>query len=620
MGAKTENKIKINEYKNLKMSMRMKLYFNLFVAMVAMFAITACSNEPEPNGPNNETPLCEVSVKATSITDTTLEFCITSSDADQVRYIFAQSSETAPTAETILAEGTEVEANKSVTVKFEELTPDTKYILHVAGANSKDTAYAYQEAVTEESQSSEPTIKIVVGEVGVNSAKFTITTTNATTVSYLVYDLTSADPEMPEGELPTTEEIFANGKTLEANVAAEIEVDDLQSGIEYIIVVAAEGEGDTVVEGTTFNTLFPAPVIAAALTEDIGYNYAVFSVEAENVTELKYVCIKAGSRDVTAEQVLKNGISFESGDVKVEGLAEQTAYEVYVAAKGLNEDVVMADTLTFTTTKNIIVYTMSDSTTASASKYTEVNYYVTFIDEVNGYTLNADFYVEEGAEYLTSGEYTLGGFNAGEISAAYTSFVFTPTDLSTTTFSSGSLNVVATPNEDTREIHYDIEGTLYFADGNSVVLNYSGLIAGISLPEIQEGAPEGAYVFAVSPETNMPKRVHGSSLQAGEYYLKFYDSNWNELTLDLFIDPTLCDNGNHALPAGIYSTADGSLNTYSNISLYNPYFAGNFTEAELQVDKDGDTYTFTLLGTVVSGSTEKLVYMNYTGEVADMVK
>ena len=118
----------------------------------------------------------------------------------------------------------------------------------------------------------------------------------------------------------------------------------------------------------------------------------------------------------------------------------------------------------------------------------------------------------------------------------------------------------------------------------------------------------------------MPKRVHGSNLQAGEYYLKFYDSNWNELTLDLFVDPTLCDNGNDALPAGIYSTADGSLDTYSNISLYNPYFAGNFTEAELQVDKDGDIYTFTLRGTVVSGSTEKLIYMKYTGEVADMVK
>ena len=118
----------------------------------------------------------------------------------------------------------------------------------------------------------------------------------------------------------------------------------------------------------------------------------------------------------------------------------------------------------------------------------------------------------------------------------------------------------------------------------------------------------------------MPKRVHGSNLQAGEYYIKFYDSNWNELTIDLFVDPALCNNGSDALPAGTYTTADGSFDTYSNVALYNPYFSGNFTEAELKVGKDGDNYTFTLLGTVVSGATEKVIYMTYTGEIADMVK
>ena len=597
------------------MSMRMKLYFNLFVAMVAMFAITACSNEPDH--PDGDRPLCQVRVETKAITDTTLEFCITSSDADQVRYIFAQSSETAPTAETIFAEGTEVEANpgaanEGVVVKFEQLAPSTKYTIHVAAKNVTNTVSASQEAETEASVNAQ--LGFEVTNITETSAELTITSSNATEVKYLV--VAEADG------MPSHDDIAANGESVEPNAEVKVTLTDLVAGTPYNIRGFATGENSRAEALFSFTTLIPEPVLSASITEDISYDYAVFSVAAENVAELKYVCIKAGTRDVTADQVMKNGtaiVPIDATEIRIEGLAEETAYEVYVAAKGLNGDVVM-EALTFTTAKNIIVYTMSDSTTASANKYTAVNYYVTFIDEVNGHNLNADFYVEEGAEYLTSGEYTLGGFNAGEISAAYTSFKFTLTDLSTTTFSSGSLNVVATPNEETREIYYEIAGTLYFADGNSVVLNYSGLIANISLPEIQEGAPEGAYVFVVSPETNMPKRVHGSSLQAGEYYLKFYDSNWNELTLDLFIDPTLCDNGNHALPAGIYSTADSSLDTYSNISLYNPYFAGNFTEAELQVDKDGDTYTFTLLGTVVSGSTEKLVYMKYTGEVADMVK
>ena len=606
---KTENK-----KPKIEPSMRMKAYLKIFVAFVAMLATAAC-NDPEPDRPINDRPLCHVWVETKAITDTTLEFTIISEQADEVRSIFRESSESAPTAENILAEGTEVEANpgeanEGVVVKFEELKPFTKYTLHVAAKNESDTVWASEEAQTEESTNAH--LSFEVTNITENSAELTITSTNASEVKYLV--VAEADG------MPSNDDIAANGESVEPNTEVKVTLSDLVARTRYNVRGLATGENSRAEALFSFVTLTPAPALTASLTEDIGYDYAVFNVSAENVAELKYVCIKAGSRDVTADQVLKNGSAIAPGDVKIEGLDEETAYEVYVAAKGLNEEVVMADALTFTTTKNIIVYTMSSSTTASAYQYSATNFYLTFVDEVNGHTLNADFYVEEGAEYLTSGEYTLGGFNAGEMSAAYTSFMFTLTDLSTTTFSSGSLNVVATPNQESREIYYDIEGKLYFDNGNSVVLNYSGLIAGISLPEIQEGAPEGAYVFAVSPKTNMPKRVHGSSLQAGEYYLKFYDSNWNELTLDLFVDPTLCDNGNHPLPAGIYSTADGSLDTYSNISLYNPYFAGNFTEAELQVDKDGDTYTFTLLGTVVSGSTEKLVYMSYTGEITEMVK
>ena len=601
--------------------MRMKNYLKMFVAMVAMLATMACGEDlPPQDGPKDDIPLCKVSAEVVAITDAALEFTITSESADEVRYIFAESSETAPTKEAIIAEGVEVEANATVNVKFEYLASSTKYTLHVAAKNSVDFVYAFQEAETEEAGSLEPTISIVVGEVGKTTAKFTVTTTNATEVYYLVSELASADEDTPEGELPTAEEVFAAGEAIEANVAAEVEVVNLEAGNQYLIVVAAEGDGGAVVESEVFNTSYVAPVLSASLTEDIGYDYAVFNVVAENVAEVKYVCIKAGSRDVTVEQVLKNGTTVESSSVKVEGLAEITAYELYVAAKGLNGDVVMADVLTFTTLKNIVVYTMSASTMGSAYQYTAENWYLTFVDDANGYTLNLDFYVDASNKYLPSGEYPLGGFNAGEISSVYTSFMFTPQDISPTQFSSGGVKVVATPDQETRKINYEISGELFFADGNSVVLDFNGLIYGIELPEEVQGAPEGAYVFEVSPETSMPKRVHGSSLKDGEYYIKFYDKNWSELTLDIYVDPALCNNDSDGLPAGTYTIADGSLDTYSNVTLYNPYFGGNFTEAELQVSVDGDVYTFTLLGTAESDSTSKLIYMTYTGEINEMVK
>ena len=171
------------------------------------------------------------------------------------------------------------------------------------------------------------------------------------------------------------------------------------------------------------------------------------------------------------------------------------------------------------------------------------------------------------------------------------------------------------------DINLDVLG--FISPSITVVIVKNGEVAQkrhIELPEEVPGAPEGAYIFEVSPSTNMPKRVHGSNLQAGEYYIKFYDKNWSELTLDIFVDPALCNNGNDGLPAGTYTIADGSLDTYSNVALYNPYFGGNFTEAELYVSVDGDNYTFTLLGTAVSGATSKVIYMTYTGEINDMVK
>lgn len=598
------------------MSMRTNLYLKCFAILVAMLAVVACKKDtPQQDRPKDDRPLCHVWVEATSVTDTSLEFNITSEQADEVRYIFCQSSETAPSKETILAEGTEVEANggeanEGVVVKFEELTPATKYTLHVVAQNSTDVVYAYQEAETEDAKAvQEPTISITVGECYETSAKFTITSTNATTVKYIVNDLSGGNPD----ELISIEEVLESGIAIEANTTVEVELTDLDSGKEYEIVVAAEGEGGTVVDSKTFTTTLPAPTLTASLTEDIGYNYAVFSLSAENVAEVKYVCIKAGSRDVTAEQVLKNGTVVESGDVKIEGLSEETAYEVYVAAKGIDESVVMADVLTFTTTKNIIVYNLTEGLNASSYSYSSKNFFLTFIDEKQGYTLYVDFYTTDELGYLPSGNYLLAGMNGGEISTAYTRFLFTPTDTVGSTFSSGSVNVVASPNEETREVYYEIGGTFYFSDGNSVALSYEGLISGIELPEIVEGAPEGAHIFEVK-ESIQPTRYTGNVVP-GEYYIKFTDSDGGEFRFDLMLDPATCDNGNAALPTGTYTTEQFNL-SYTDFVTYRPsYKTWEITTIKMDVVAEGDTHTITVNATMENGSETKPFYMNWSGEI-----
>ena len=589
----------------------MKAYLKMVVAAVAMFATVACGEDlPPQDGPE---PQPTVEVEVANITDSSLEFGVTTTNAAEVRYIFAESSEAAPSVDNILAEGVEVEENTNnnnvVALKFEELAPSTKYTLHVAVRNTHGTAYAFQEAETEETDVVEPTISIAVGEVGETAATFTITTTNATTVKYCVYDMSVGNPD----ELISAEEVFETGTAIEANAAVEVEVTDLTFGKEYEIIVAAEGEGGVVVESETFNTACPAPVLAAALTEDIGYNYAVFSLSAEYVAEVKYVCIVAGSRDVTAEQVLKNGTAVENGDVKIEGLKEETSYEIYVAAKGLDESVVMADVLTFTTTKNIVVYNLTDELIASSYSYSSTNFFLTFIDEKQGYTLNLDFYAAEDLGYLPSGEYALAGMNGGEVSSAYSRFFFNRTDTVGSTFNSGSVNVVASPNEETREVYYNVTGVLYFVDGNSVVLSYEGLISGIELPEVVEGAPEGAHIFEVK-ESIQPTRYTGSSVP-GEYYIKFTDNDGGEFRFDLLLDPATCDNGNAVLPTGTYTTEQFNLSSTDFVTYRPSYKVWNITEIEVDVVTEGETHTIVVNATMENGDETKPFYMNWSGEI-----
>ena len=589
----------------------MKAYLKMLVAAVAMFATVACGEDlPPQDGPE---PQPTVEVEVANITDSSLEFGVTTTNAAEVRYIFAESSEAAPSVDNILAEGVEVEENTNnnnvVALKFEELAPSTKYTLHVAVRNTHGTAYAFQEAETEEADVVGPTISIAVGEVGETAATFTITTTNATTVKYCVYDMSVGNPD----ELISAEEVLETGTAVEANATVEVEVTDLTFGKEYEIVVAAEGEGGVVVESEIFKTATPEPVLAAALTEDIGYNYAVFSLSAEYVAEVKYVCIVAGSRDVTAEQVLKNGTAAESGEVKVEGLKEETSYEIYVAAKGLDESVLMADALTFTTTKNIVVYNLTDELIASSYSYSSTNFFLTFIDEKQGYTLNLDFYAAEDLGYLPSGEYALAGMNGGEVSSAYSRFFFNRTDTVGSTFNSGSVNVVASPNEETREVYYNVTGVLYFADGNSVVLSYEGLISGIELPEVVEGAPEGAHIFEVK-ESIQPTRYTGSSVP-GEYYIKFTDNDGGEFRFDLLLDPATCDNGNAVLPTGTYTTEQFNL-SYTDFVTYRPsYKVWNITEIEVDVVTEGETHTIVVNATMENGGETKPFYMNWSGEI-----
>lgn len=468
-------------------------------------------------------------------------------------------------------------------------------------------------------QEKEPILMIEVGDITKNSFSFTIEATDAKSITYII----------TEGTEPAdAEKVLAEGVKTEVG---EVTCSELKPDTFYSVAVVAVNIEKQAYASTGVRTeAEELPDVTVSLREgSVTENSLSFFISSAEATELKWVCVEDGSRDVTAEQVLANGTAADpnvESEVVVENLEPNTSYAVYAAATCdiAGFEPVMSEKLVIKTAEpEPVGYHLSETTTATADKSTSEldNYFIIFADEANGYTLRCDFYAAVG-DYLPSGEYTLGETAEGALSKNFTTFMFTPSDSQMTPFERGSVTVEATPNEETREVQYTFNGLLYFANGDFVTLNYSGLVEGIVLPEPlpdTPDVPEGAVVFTPDIETKQPERLHTSGLVAGEYYIKFYDSDWNELSLDLMLDPAICNDGKDALPAGRYTMEDGTIDGYSNVAIYSPYFGESFTEAELVVSVEGEEYELTFVGTAGSGSSAKTFYMHYKGEIKDMV-
>ncbi len=77
----------------------------------------------------------------------------------------------------------------------------------------------------------DPTVAVTVGTATENSISFTVTSTEAEKVAYLVVEGTEA---------PTASEVLANGTAVEANKSVELTATELEAETEYTIVAAAQ--------------------------------------------------------------------------------------------------------------------------------------------------------------------------------------------------------------------------------------------------------------------------------------------------------------------------------------------------------------------------------------------
>lgn len=111
--------------------MRIKNLFYFLLALPLLFV--AC----EDNTPVDEVKNPTIELTAGQATEFTLSFTIATTEATDVAWLAVEASETAPNASEVLANGTKVEANKSVECKATELKDGTEYTIVAAVKNSK---------------------------------------------------------------------------------------------------------------------------------------------------------------------------------------------------------------------------------------------------------------------------------------------------------------------------------------------------------------------------------------------------------------------------------------------------------------------------------------------------
>ena len=185
-------------------------------------------------------------VAAGEATSYTLAFSVALDNSEAYKYMLLAADAEAPTAEAILAEGTEATAT---TLVIENLAPATEYALYVLPLGTeKNGAVASAKAAT--LAEAVPTVEVVAGAATVSSLTFTVTLTDGTSYKYMIL--------AAGAEAPTAETIKAEGTEA---TAAELTIEGLDAETEYVLYVLPIN-GGTFGEVVTATATTPEPVYA----------------------------------------------------------------------------------------------------------------------------------------------------------------------------------------------------------------------------------------------------------------------------------------------------------------------------------------------------------------------
>ena len=616
----------------------MKKYAIILLAALTT-GLVGC-DKPQ-NEPNNETAPTIALEKGLEDVNA-VNFTITTTNATEARYMVLEDSAEAPTLEAIMAEGTAVELDEDgkAEVKAEGLEAETSYKVVAAAKNKTKVAGSNTLYVTTTAQA-ELQLSVEIVQITHESMNFRFTATNAERVVYLVQNATK--------EILEVSEVLRKGDDVDPNTKESVEVADLDTTKDYVLLVAAEGAGQMVMAEPEFFTTKddPSNVIEHNYTrargtkygssyflmfsyedpneeENFAYNDKTLSLDFYGDPEKDY--LPAGTYEVKESTEpncvsafrystygYDNGVQLSSGRVIVDIDPETKAYSFDI-------DLMLKDGRHLVATYNgdvdrmpvIDIITVNTKFTAASATTTDgVNWTLNLSDE-SGNAAKFDLVNAFKANYIVNNSYTI---------STSTETMATRATVEAGQFN-GETSTFTVAGEEAKKmltgtLHVDIDwenqkymlsffGTL---DGNYVIeTEYEGSIDGISLApneEIIEAVFDTATARSFENNTN--------------WYVTFTTNEDGKEKYRLVLD-AFCP-ASEFLMAGFYSTKgaeDGrSLNvdgTTLRVAGEGQYTAQE-ARANVNIDMSAKTYSFDISFKVNDGRTFKF---SYTGAVDGM--
>ena len=243
------------------------------VAVACVWCLPSCNDDKtEPSGGTPSVAIGEITPQSDRLT-----FALTLRDAEKAFYLCLPATESAPSAETLAAQGIPVSQSQTVTV--DGLLPETAYTISAVAMQGDRLGSVATASATTAPSDAEPAVKLTPGEATTTSLSFSLEMQDCARAAYLLI----ANPK--QGQTPDAEEILRSGTTVESDGTHT--VNELTPATTYLI--AAVGEKDSkrsevvTIEMTTgFDASAPATfdrqVAGFYYGVPAGYNYAEYYV------------------------------------------------------------------------------------------------------------------------------------------------------------------------------------------------------------------------------------------------------------------------------------------------------------------------------------------------------